>query len=648
MGKTFFFRKNSPETDSSDRVVLSSTATTAFNLLKMSAVVAFGDARKLTNPVRVYMKSYARFRNYGWDGMSSRLVKEYCRATGRSVSIPLVDYSDWIQSCEPGLFVAPCPDAGILVSIIMPVFNTDAGLLRRAIASVLGQTYHNWELCICDDGSTLPDIRRLIEEFASQDFRIKTVFRNVTGHISAASNSALVLATGDYVTFIDHDDEFSPHALNEIVSVIGDDNYDFIYSDEDKIGDNGGRFSPHFKPEYSEDLLLSQNYISHLTAIRRDLVVQVEGFREGYDGSQDYDLYLRCLSQIPSYRVCHIPKILYHWRVGIDSTALDPLAKEYTSRAGVKALTSYLIDNGITGEAVLGVVPNTYRVIRPISDPPPLVSLVIPTRDNAGILKSCINSILQNTDYENYEIIVVNNQSVENLTFRFFEEISGNSRIKVIDYEGEFNFSAINNKAVTVASGSILGLINNDIEVISPGWMTEMVSHAVREEIGCVGAKLYYPDDTIQHAGVILGIGGVAGHGHKYLSRYDLGYFSRLGIVHNVSAVTAACLFVKKSIYEQVGGMDQEHLAVAFNDVDLCLKVIEAGYRNLLTPWAQLYHFESKSRGKDDTVEKKERFKREVLFMKKKWGDTLQNDPYYSPHLTLQYEQFQIRSKSEH
>ncbi len=642
MGKSFFFRKNRARTDGG--VAFSPPAITPFSLLKMSAVVALVDAKKKTNPLRVYMKSYARFRKHGWDGMYSRLVNEYCKVTGRPIE---GNYDEWMQTFESDLFKDLCADTGLLISIIMPVFNTDSAFLRQAIKSVQRQTYQNWELCICDDGSTLPHIRILLDEYSSQDSRIKTIFREVTGHISIASNSALGLATGDYVTFLDHDDELSPHAINEVVAAVSINKFDFIYSDEDKINDRGIRFSPHFKPDYSEDLLLSQNYISHLSVIRRDFVTQVGGFREGFEGSQDYDLFLRCLTLIPSDRICHIPKVLYHWRASANSTAFDPHAKDYSVTAGLKALSSLLQERGVSGHVDKGNTSNTYRVIRTLPKNIPFVSVIITTRDHAKTLKGCVESILQKTEYGKFEIIIVNNQSVEDSTFRVFAELSLDPRVRVIDYDGDFNFSAINNAAANVAAGEVLGLLNNDVEVITPGWMTEMVSHAVRDDIGCVGAKLYYPDETIQHAGVILGVGGVAGHGHKYLSRYDHGYFDRLGVIHNVSAVTAACLFVKKSIYEQVGGMDQEKLAVAFNDVDFCLKVREFGYRNLLTPWAELYHSESKSRGKDDTVEKMERFKQETIFMQEKWGATLLNDPCYSPHLTLQYEQFQIKSKAE-
>jgi GT2 family glycosyltransferase len=417
-----------------------------------------------------------------------------------------------------------------------------------------------------------------------------------------------------------------------------------IYSDEDKINLMGERVEPHFKSDWNPDLFFSQNYVSHLGIYQRELIEKIKGFRVGFEGSQDQDLLLRCLPHVQENEIIHVAKILYHWRVSEGSTALNAGEKSYTTDAGIKALEDYFAQLKLDVRVSEGVAPNLYRLYYPIPTPEPLVSLIIPTRDMLPVLQPCIRSILDKTTYQNYEIIILDNESIEEETLAFFEEIQKeDTRIKVLPYHYPFNYSAINNYAVEHVKGELIGLINNDIEVISPDWLTEMVSHALRPEIGCVGAKLYFDDDTIQHAGVIVGLGGVAGHSHKHFYRDAPGYFYRLRIVQNLSAVTAACLIIRKSIFEQVGGLEEQNLAVAFNDVDFCLKVRTAGYRNLWTPYAELYHHESKSRGAEDTPEKIARFNKEIAFMKTKWGNTLQIDPYYNQNLTLSREDFSMK-----
>ena len=533
-----------------------------------------------------------------------------------------------------------------VISVIMPTYNTPEVFLRRAIESVVAQSYPYWELCIADDASTQTHVRHVLEEYARRDARIKVKFREENGHISAASNSALELATGDYVALLDHDDELAPHALQFVVHTISmEPAAQIIYSDEDKIDEEGNRSDPHFKSDWNPDLFFSQNYISHLCVYRRDLLQRIGGFREGVEGSQDQDLLLRCLSHVKTSAIVHIPKVLYHWRMAKGSTALASSEKSYTTEAGIKALTDFFDAQGRKDIKVeLGLAPNTYRICYPIPDPEPLVSMLIPTRDMLVVLEPCIRSILEKTTYGNYEIIIIDNESVEPDTLEYFERIQiQDHRVRVLPYHHPFNYSAINNYGVQHARGELIGLINNDIEVISPQWLTEMVSHAVRPDIGCVGAKLYYDDETIQHAGVIVGLGGVAGHSHKNYPRDASGYVQRLKIVQNLSAVTAACLVVRKSVYEQVGGLEEAGLRVAFNDVDFCLKVREAGHRNLWTPYAELYHHESKSRGFEDTPEKVERFNSEIEFVKSKWGDNLRRDPYYNQNLTLVREDFSLR-----
>ena len=533
------------------------------------------------------------------------------------------------------------------ISIVMPVYNTAERHLRKSIESVLAQSYSHWQLCIADDASTDLNIRRVLEEYRKRDPRIEVVFREHNGHISAASNSALALAVGEYVALLDHDDELAQHALASVVSSINQElSAQILYSDEDKIDELGIRSQPHFKSDWNPDMFFSQNYVSHLGVYRRDLLFKIGGFRTGVEGSQDQDLLLRCLPFVKHEEIIHIPKILYHWRMIAGSTALDTGEKSYTTDAGIKALTDYFSSQGRKDVKVdRGLWANIYRVRYPIPEPEPLISLLVPTRDMLEVLEPCIRSLIDKTTYKNYEIIILDNGSIEAPTRDYFTHIqAADSRVRVVAYDHPFNYSAINNFGVTQARGKLIGLINNDVEVISPEWLTEMVSHALRPEIGCVGAKLYYADETIQHAGVILGVGGVAAHSHKNFPRDAAGYFCRLKTIQNLSAVTAACLVVRKSIFEQVGGLEEHGLKVAFNDVDFCLKVRKAGYLNLWTPYAELYHHESKSRGIEDTPAKIERFNREIDFIRNKWGPTLQLDPYYNRNLTLNASDFSLRS----
>jgi glycosyltransferase involved in cell wall biosynthesis len=586
---------------------------------------------------------------------ASALLRQYYNDTFPAHSRhDTVSYAEWIARFEtPEFCDAPRIEAARLaftdhptISVVMPAYNTAETLLRRAIASVLNQSYPLWELCIADDASSEPHVRAVLEEYAGNDLRIKVTFRPENGHISAASNSALALATGEYVALLDHDDELAPHALHFVVDAINRNRFaQILYSDEDKIDETGRRSEPHFKPDWNPDLFLSQNYVSHLGVYRRDLLKRIGGFRAGVEGSQDHDLLLRCLQHVHPAGIVHIPRVLYHWRRFEGSTALASAEKDYATGAGIRALEDHFRSQGRNDVKIeTGLVPNSYRVRYPIPQPEPLVSLLIPTRDKVELLQACVQSIIGRTTYRNYEIIILDNGSVEPATRGYLERIATeNARTRVVRYPHAFNFSAINNYGVHQARGELVGLVNNDIEVISADWLTEMVSHALRPEIGCVGAKLYYADETIQHAGVITGLGGVAGHSHKYFPRAASGYFHRLKLVQNLSAVTAACMVVRKSVYEQVGGLEEAELGIAFNDVDFCLKVREAGYRNLWTPYAELYHLESKSRGMEDTPEKVDRFNREASFIKAKWGEALRRDPCYSPHLTLAREDFSLR-----
>jgi glycosyltransferase involved in cell wall biosynthesis len=530
-----------------------------------------------------------------------------------------------------------------LISVLMPTYNPPAAYLREAIESVVGQLYENWELCIADDASTEPHVKAILEEFRARDPRIKIHYRETNGHISAASNSALALATGEYVALLDHDDRLAEHALYHAAARINETpEARVLYSDEDKLDETGRRFDPHFKPDWNPDLLRSQNYVSHLGIYATALVRQVGAFRLGYEGSQDYDLLLRCVACCGDEEIVHIPKILYHWRSLAGSTARDAGEKRYTTDAGISALQDHFVSLGKKVHVQQGIVANTYRVRHAIPQPAPLVSLLIPTRDRLDLIRACVESILEKTAYANYEILILDNQSTEPQTLEWFAGVDDGKRVRVLRYDHPFNYSAINNFGVEHARGEIVGLVNNDIEVIGEEWLTEMVSHAQRPEIGCVGAKLYYENDNIQHAGVILGLGGVAGHSHKYFPRKSPGYFYRLHLIQNLSAVTAACMLVRKSVYKEVGGLNEDDLKVAFNDVDFCLRVRVAGYRNLWTPYAELYHHESISRGAEDTPEKQARFAKEVAFMKTNWADALNHDPAYSENLTRDREDFSI------
>lgn len=561
------------------------------------------------------------------------------------------NYEQWIEKYETPLF----SDSKRLIkaveelayqpkiSVIMPVYNTPENYLQKAIESVTHQIYPNWELCIADDCSTDPKVRELLERYAFSDERIKVVYRERNGHISLASNSALEIATGKYIALLDHDDELAAHALYCIADAINQQpSVQLIYSDEDKIDGDGVRSEPHFKASWNRDLFYSHNYITHLTVIHTDLIKDARGFRAGFEGSQDYDLLLRCTAIVNEQNIMHIPHILYHWRAILGSTAFHSSEKNYTEKAGIKSLEDHFQVKGQKVRLEHGSVPNSYRIKWPIPNPLPMVSLLIPTRDGYKILKQCIESILKKTGYPNYEIIILDNQSSCNKTLTYFSKLLSHPKISILPYNQPFNYSAINNFGVAHAKGSIVGLINNDIEVISTDWLSEMVSHVCRTDIGCVGAKLYYPDGRIQHAGVVLGIGGVAGHVHKYFSGNHHGYFSRLQLVQNYSAVTAAALLVRKDLYTKVGGLNEKHLTVAFNDVDFCLKVQKAGFRNLWTPYAELYHHESVSRGLEDSPEKIKRFGSEIRFMKKSWGEQLISDPAYNPNLSLDHEDFSI------
>ena len=448
------------------------------------------------------------------------------------------------------------------------------------------------------------------------------------------------MATGDYFALFDHDDFLHPTALYENFKAIKREQADFLYSDENTFHETiDDAYNPHYKPDFSPDYLRSVNYICHLTVFSRKLYEKVGGFRQEFDGSQDYDMILRLTEK--AEKIVHIPEILYYWRAHAQSTAQDIHAKDYCMDAAKRALSEHLKRVGLKGTVEDGAVLSWYRMKYEIEGEP-LISIIIPNKDHIDLLKRCIDSILLRSSYQNFEIIVVENNSEKKSTFEYYETLT-DERIRVVTWESEFNYSAINNFGASFAKGEYILLLNNDMEVIAADWLQEMLMFAQRSDVGAVGAKLYYPDDTVQHAGVILGIGGVAGHSHKYFAKGEPGYFARLVVAQNLSAVTAACMLMPKKVFDEVGGLDEAY-KVAFNDVDLCMKIRKAGYLIVYTPYAELYHYESVSRGSEDTPEKVERFNGEVRRFMELWGDELAaGDPYYNKNLSLVYEDFRER-----
>lgn len=530
------------------------------------------------------------------------------------------------------------------ISIAMPVYNVEEKWLRLCIDSILNQVYTNWELCMADDASTDPNVKKILTEYQQLDERIRVVFREQNGHISEATNSALAIATGEFVALLDNDDELAINAFYEVVKVLNENpELDLIYSDEDKIDMDGNRSDPAFKPDWSPDLLLGTNYISHLGVYRRSILEEIGGFRKGYEGSQDYDLVLRFTEKTTKERITHIPKVLYYWRMLPTSTAVDQASKGYAFEAGLRAVQDALVRRGINGHATHGAANGLYDVYYDIESEK-LVSIIIPTKNGYKDVQRCVSSIIEKTTYQNYEIIMADNGSTDpkmhELYAEFEQQLPGRFFVESIDIP--FNFSTINNRAAKKAHGEYLLFLNNDTEVITENWLTLMVSFAQQERIGCVGAKLLYPNNTVQHAGVILGLGGVAGHGHYGYPHGDLGYFGRLAINVNYSAVTAACLLMKKADFDAVGGFE-EAFTVAFNDVDLCLKVQALGRDNVWLHEAELYHFESQTRGYDDKGKKKKRFEQEKVMMEEKWGPLIENDPFYNPNLTRDIPNFSLR-----
>jgi glycosyltransferase involved in cell wall biosynthesis len=580
--------------------------------------------------------------------MADRLYHQYAQ---RRASQAITDYNVWLDFFDSPNAMRQeqvrrdldALQARPLVSVVVPVYNTPEKWLRRCLDSVIEQSYPNWELCVADDDSTWPHVASVLQEYASRDPRIKVVRRSVNGHISAASNSALELATGRYVALLDHDDELHRDALLECVKGFeAHPGWRMLFTDEDKIDEEGVRSDPYFKPDWNPDLFLSQNCVCHLTVYERDLLVAAGGFRPGMEGAQDWDLTLRVAERLQPDEIGHVSRVLYHWRMIAGSTALAPGEKSYAHLAAMRAIQGHFERTKRDAQVrELEGCSGYFRIEYGLPSPAPLATLLIPTRDRADLLEQCIDSILEKTTYPNYEIVVIDNGSIEPETLEYFDKATKDRRVRVVRYDRPFNYSAINNFGASHARGEVIGLLNNDVQVIDGDWLREMVSHAWRPEIGVVGAMLYYPNDTIQHAGVILGIGGVAGHSHVGLPRGCPGDKHRAALAQSMSAVTAACAVLRAEVFREVGGLD-ESLQVAFNDVDLCLRVRERGYRNLWTPFAELYHHESASRGYEDTPEKLVRFRREENLMQERWGRALLRDPAYNPNLSVTAAPFSL------
>ena len=529
-------------------------------------------------------------------------------------------------------------------SIIIPVYNPPIQFLIAAIESVTSQLYGKWELCLADDVSPNPEVRKILNEYAARDKRIKVIFREVNGHISANTNSALSLATGDLYLFMDHDDLLTPNCLFEFVKHINAHPEDeVIYSDEDKIDDKGELSSPHFKPDWAPDNLLSRNYMGHVIVVSKNIMAQVKEFRLGYEGSQDHDFLLRATEC--TKHIGHIPKVLYHWRIHQASVASGGEAKPYAFIAAQKALEDALERRNTPGTVThipetLGGYRMNYKVTKPGK-----VSVIIPTKDQVALLKGAIDSMLTRTKYPDFEIIVLNNNSTSPEFFQLMEEYkqSHGDIFSCIECSFKFNFAKLMNIGVAHSKGEYILLANNDIEVIQDDWMTEMVSFAQRPHTGAVGVKLLYKDDTIQHAGVVLGLGGAAGHVFVNMHRNDRGYYNYVRSLNNYSAVTAACVMCRKEVYNEVGGMD-EMLDVEYNDVDLCLKFLTHGYFNVYVPDVEVYHYESATRGHPfQSKEAWAQHEKDFGIFRGKWQKLIDNDPFYNPNLSVYCTDFQLK-----
>ena len=601
--------------------------------------IQWGRMLKKLNPYTI-QKGFRYLKHYGpkefWIRLHERFEPEE------------VPYGPWYE--------AYIPDAAELekqkkhkfgytpqISVAVPAFRTPEVFLRQMIESLLDQTYPNWELCIANGSPGDTAMAAVLKEYSSRDRRI--CVRNLDENLGIAgnTNAALTMAGGEFVGLLDHDDLLAPNALYEIVKKLNEDRQlDVVYTDEDKVTtDLSEHFQPHLKPDFNLDLLRSNNYICHFFVARKSIVDKVGGFRQEFDGAQDHDFIFRCVEEA-SGRVGHVPEILYHWRTHKASTADNPASKMYAFEAGRRAIEAHLKRMGVEGEVSHTPDLGFFRVKYPVHGEP-MVSIIIPNKDEKESLKACIESIREKTEYQNYEILIIENNSTSEEIFHYYKELSRDPKIRLLRWKKEFNYSAINNYGVRHAKGEYLLFLNNDVTVITPGWIKEMLGVCQRREVGAVGVKLIYPDNTIQHAGCVIGIGGIAGHMFVDMPANRTGYLHKASILQDMSAVTAACMMMKRSAFEKVGGFTEE-LAVAFNDVDLCLKTTKAGYLVVYDPYARLYHMESKTRGAENNEVKVRRFQREIEYMRCNWINILKNgDPNYNKNLSLTKWNYSLR-----
>lgn len=583
-------------------------------------------------------KGIRYLKHYGVRGFYARLLERFEERE--------VEYQEWYEKNKPSeeelarqrkkKWKEP-----VTISVLVPAYRTPEVFLRQMIESVLNQTYPHLELCIADGSGENISVEKVVKEYQAKDQRVRYQRLEKNEGIAGNTNAAIRMATGDYLALFDHDDLLAPNALFEVASTIEKDKADVVYTDEDKVtSDLKEHFQPHFKPDFNPDLLCSNNYICHLFVVKRSLALKLGGQDPAYDGAQDYDFIFRCTEE--AEKIVHIAKILYHWRVHQASTADNPTSKMYAFDAGKRAIEAHLQRIGAKAEVSHTKDLGFYRVKYQVQGNPK-VSIVIPNKDEKETLKKCLESIWQKTTYSNYEIILVENNSTTREIRDYYQELDGKNGVRVVYWDKEFNYSAINNFGISYAQGEYILCLNNDITVISPEWMEELLANCQRPEVGIVGARLYYPDNTIQHAGIVLGMGGCAGSLFVGLARSRGGYLHKAALQQDLSAVTAACFMVKKEAFEKVGGFE-EKLAVAFNDVDFCLKVRHAGYLVVYDPYAELYHHESKTRGYENTEAKKRRFQEEIEYMRCHWMPDILRDPYYNENLSLKASDYSLRS----
>ena len=562
------------------------------------------------------------------------------------------EYAEWYEKTRPKAEELKAQrekiwgESAPRFSIVIPLFETPEVYLRALLDSLLAETYPKFEVCLADGSRSGHSVEAVLKDYVARDQRIRYTVLGENRGIAGNTNAALALAEGDFVVLCDHDDILPPEALYCFAEALAQNpEADCIYSDEDKLDmDGGSLFDPHFKPDFNPDMLSSVNYICHLFGVRRSLLDTVGIFDAAYDGAQDYDFIFRVTER--ARQIVHVPKVLYHWRCHMNSTASNPESKLYAFEAGARAIRAHyerVYPELKIKEVKKGVDYGIYHTIFELAEEP-LVSVIIPNKDHREDLDKAMRSLLEQGTYKNLEFIVVENNSTDPETFDYYEAIQKElPQVRVVYYKGGFNFSAINNFGVSYAKGEYLLFMNNDVELINPDTMRELLGYGQREDVGVVGCRLLYEDDTIQHAGVVIGFGGIAGHTFIGLHEVQNSYFHRALTAQDYSAVTAACMLTKKKLFLSVGGFTEE-LAVAFNDIDYCLKVRAAGKLVVYNPYALLHHYESKSRGLEDTPEKVERFNREVARFMKRWPEILkQGDPYYNPNLTLRKSNFALR-----